>query len=348
MKTLRYILITVTAMAAVSCALFSGKEKKNDVGLTFESEEDDTPANVEVVVAASREVPQENVYASSVQPYAVNNIAPQSGGRIQKINVKVGDYVYRGQILAEMDKLQLEQTRLQVRNDSIELSRIRGLYEKGGVSKSDLDAIELASSVRLATLKNLEENTILRSPITGYVTARNYDRGDMYTMAQPLYTVQQVVPVKLLVGISESEYTMVKKGDSVSLTADALPGRTFTGRIQNLYPTIDAATHTFNAEVIVQNSDRALRPGMYARVTVTFGKRNSVIVPDKCIVKQEGSGQRFVYIVNGDDDTVSFVPVTLGRHIGDEYEIREGIPDGATVVVKGQVNLRDGKKVNVL
>ena len=348
MKTLRYILITVTAMAAVSCALFSGKEKKNDVGLTFESEEDDTPANVEVVVAASREVPQENVYASSVQPYAVNNIAPQSGGRIQKINVKVGDYVYRGQILAEMDKLQLEQTRLQVRHDSIELSRIRGLYEKGGVSKSDLDAIELASSVRLATLKNLEENTILRSPITGYVTARNYDRGDMYTMAQPLYTVQQVVPVKLLVGISESEYTMVKKGDSVSLTADALPGRTFTGRIQNLYPTIDAATHTFNAEVIVQNSDRALRPGMYARVTVTFGKRNSVIVPDKCIVKQEGSGQRFVYIVNGDDDTVSFVPVTLGRHIGDEYEIREGIPDGATVVVKGQVNLRDGKKVNVL
>ena len=348
MKTLRYIFITVTAMAAVSCALFSGKEKKNDVGLTFESEEDDTPANVEVVVAASREVPQENVYASSVQPYAVNNIAPQSGGRIQKINVKVGDYVYRGQILAEMDKLQLEQTRLQVRNDSIELSRIRGLYEKGGVSKSDLDAIELASSVRLATLKNLEENTILRSPITGYVTARNYDRGDMYTMAQPLYTVQQVVPVKLLVGISESEYTMVKKGDSVTLTADALPGRTFTGRIQNLYPTIDAATHTFNAEVIVQNSDRALRPGMYARVTVTFGKRNSVIVPDKCIVKQEGSGQRFVYIVNGDDSTVSFVPVTLGRHIGDEYEIREGIPDGATVVVKGQVNLRDGKKVNVL
>ena len=348
MKTLRYILITVTAMAAVSCALFSGKEKKNDVGLTFETPEDDTPANVEVVVAATREVPQENVYASSVQPYAVNNIAPQSGGRIQKINVKVGDYVYRGQILAEMDKLQLEQTRLQVRNDSIELSRIRCLYEKGGVSKSDLDAIELASSVRLATLKNLEENTILRSPITGYVTARNYDRGDMYTMTQPLYTVQQVVPVKLLVGISESEYTMVKKGDNVTLTADALPGRTFKGRIQNLYPTIDAATHTFNAEVVVQNSDRALRPGMYARVTVTFGKRNSVIVPDKCIVKQEGSGQRFVYIVNGDDSTVSFVPVTLGRHIGDEYEIREGIPDGSTVVVKGQVNLRDGKKVNVL
>jgi len=348
MKTLRYILITVTAMAAVSCALFSGKEKKNDVGLTFETPEDDTPANVEVIVATTREVPQENVYASSVQPYAINNIAPQSGGRIQKICTEVGSYVYRGQILAEMDKLQLEQTRLQVKNDSTEYSRIKSLYEKGGVAKSDLDAIELAYNVRKETLKNLEENTILRSPITGYVTARNYDRGDMYTMAQPLFTVQQVVPVKLLVGISESEYTMVKKGDKVTLTVDAIPGRTFSGSVSRLYPTIDAATHTFNAEVIVQNSDKALRPGMYARVTVTFGKRNSVIVPDKCIVKQEGSGQRFVYIVNGDDNTVSFAPVTLGRHIGDEYEVREGIPDGATVVFKGQVNLRDGKKVNVL
>ncbi len=338
----------MAALAAISCASFGNKEKKNDVGLTFETPQDDTPASVEVVVATTREVPQENVYATSVLPYAINNIAPQTGGRIQKINTEVGSYVYRGQILAEMDRLQLEQTKLQLRNDSTELSRIKSLYEKGGVAKSDLDAIELAYNVRRTTIKNLEENTVLRSPITGFVTARNYDRGDMYTMAQPLFTIQQVVPVKLLVGISESEYTLVKKGDKVSLTADALPGRTFTGSVSRLYPTIDAATHTFNAEVLVQNTDKALRPGMYARVTVTFGKRNSVVIPDKCIVKQEGSGQRFVYIVNGDDNTVSFVPVTLGRHIGDEYEIREGVPDGATVVIKGQVNLRDGKKVNVL
>ena len=134
----------MAALAAISCASFGNKEKKNDVGLTFETPQDDTPASVEVVVAATREVPQENVYATSVLPYAINNIAPQTGGRIQKINTEVGSYVYRGQILAEMDRLQLEQTKLQLRNDSTELSRIKSLYEKGGVAKSDLDAIELA------------------------------------------------------------------------------------------------------------------------------------------------------------------------------------------------------------
>lgn len=347
MKTLRYILITVTAMAAVSCALFSGKEKKNDVGLTFETPDDDTPANVEVIVATTREVPQENVYASSVQPYAINNIAPQSGGRIQKICTEVGSYVYRGQILAEMDKLQLEQTRLQVKNDSTEYSRIKSLYEKGGVAKSDLDAIELAYNVRKETLKNLEENTILRSPITGYVTARNYDRGDMYSMSQPIYTVQQITPVKLLVAISETDYTRVKRGDSVSLTADALPGKTFHGTVKRLYPTMDAATHTFNAEVTVANTARELRPGMYARVTVNFGERNSITVPDSAVNKMQGAGTRSVFVI-AEDGTAHVKVVTLGRHFDGKYEILSGLEEGDRVVVKGGSSLKAGQSVEVM
>ena len=243
-----------------------------------------------------------------------------------------------------MDRLQLDQTRLQMINDSTELSRVRALFAQGGVAQSDLDALELSYSVRKSTYQNLLENTILRSPLTGYVTARNYDEGDMYAMSMPIFTVQQVYPVKLLVGVSESEFTKVKKGDTVTLTVDALPGRTFTGKVNRLYPTIDAATHTFKAEVVVTNSDRVLRPGMYARVTVTFGVRNSIIVPDQAIVKQEGTGQRFVYVMEG-DGTVSYVPVTLGRHIGTEYEVTEGLVAGQKIVSKGQVNLKDGIKV---
>ena len=182
--------------------------------------------------------------------------------------------------------------------------------------------------------------------MSGFVTARNYDRGDMYVMGQPIFTVQQVIPVKLLVGVSESEYTKVKKGDEVSLTVDAIPGRTFSGKVGRLYPTLDASTHTFQAEILVNNSDRVLRPGMYARVTITFGVNRSVVVPDQAVVKQEGTGQKFVFLLNG-DGTVSRVAVTPGRHIGGEYEILDGIPEGASVVVKGQATLKDGSKVEV-
>lgn len=303
--------------------------------------------NVEVVSASYSQVPQQSSYSSTIEAFAVNNIAPQSAGRIRKINAEVGDYVVKGQVLAEMDRVQLEQLKLQLQNDSTEYSRIKTLFQQGGVSQSDFEAVELAYKVRKTNYNNLLENTVLRAPITGFVTARNYDQGDMYSMAQPLFTVQQVLPVKLLVGISESEYTKVKKGDKVEITVDALPGRTFTGSVNRLYPVIDPATHTFQAEVLVPNADRLLRPGMYARVTVTFGVNRSIVLPDQAVVKMEGTGQKYVYVVN-DKGTVNFIPVELGVHNGFNYEILSGINEGDVVVVKGAAALKEGAKVKVI
>ena len=341
------ILPILAILGAVSCGSRSGSQQPaGGPGFPGGPAADVTPS-VEVITASKRDVAEESTYSSTVEAYATNNIMPQTGARIRKINVEVGDYVVKGQVLAEMDRNQLDQLELQIQNDEVEYARLKGLYEEGGVSQSDFEAAELGYKVRKTNYQNLLENTILRSPITGFVTARNFDKGDMFSMSAPLFTVQQVIPVKLLVGISENEYTKVKKGDTVSLTVDALPGRTFTGKVNRLYPTINAATHTFNAEVLVQNSDRALRPGMFARVKVVFGTNHRVVLPDQCIVKQEGTGQKFVYLLNT-DETVSYVPVTLGRHMGTEYEVIDGVLEGDSVVMKGQSTLKDGVKVIVL
>lgn len=302
------------------------------------------PVKVEIATAAYQDVPKDEIFSSTVQAYAINNIAPQSGGRIKKIHVEVGDFVRAGQVLAEMDALNLDQARLKLVNDSTELSRLRTLLQEGGVSQSDFEAVELAYKVSKSQYENLLENTILRSPISGVVTARGYDRGDMYAMASPIYVVQQITPVKLLVGISESDYTKLHRGDAVTLTVDALPGREFTGKVGRIYPTIDPASHTFTAEVLVPNGDRVLRPGMYARVKVTFEVSRSIVVPDSAVQKQQGSGVRVVYVV-GPDDTVDIVEVRPGRHFGREYEILEGLSEGEKVVVKGHSALRNGSKV---
>ena len=302
---------------------------------------------VEVRGVFKEEVPQDAVYSSSVQANAVNNIAPQSGNRIQKINVEIGDFVSQGQILAEMDKVQLEQAELKLKNDEAELARVRQLLDEGGISQSDFDQLQLAFNVSQSSFKNLQDNTVLRSPISGVVSARNYDKGDMYTMGQPIFTVQQITPVKILVGISESDYTRVKKGDKASLTVDALPGKEFQGTIVRLYPTMDAATHTFMAEVQVRNEKRELRPGMYARVKVNFGASNSITVDDAAIVKQQGSGQRSVFVYDEQSGTVEIRNVELGRHFDSKYEILSGLEEGEQVVVKGQATLKAGVKVEV-
>ena len=334
----RTIICVAAAVMAVSCGnntKTAEQPKAAEVRLP----------NVTIMAASYKDVPQSDVYTANVEAYAKNNIAPQNPSRIQKIYVEVGDFVRAGQIVAKMDEVSLNQSKLSMANDSLEYSRIKKLYEQGGVSKSDFDAMELKYNVTRSQYQNLLENTILRSPVSGVITARNYDQGDMYG-GSPIYVVEQITPVKLYVGISEMDYTRVKKNDTVTLTADALPGKTFTGRIARIYPTIDAATHTFTAEVNVANSDRLLRPGMYARVTVNFGSNHSIVVPDDCVVKQQGSGVRSVFVLQN-DNTVKEVVVTLGRHFGTEYEILSGIAEGDKVVVKGQASLKNGSKVNV-
>ena len=338
------ITLAIIVLAA-ACAGCKPKDAGTAAPATGMMEE--TVPIVFVQTAAKEEIPQDAVYASSVQANAVNNIVPQSGNRIQKINVEIGDFVSQGQILAEMDKVQLEQAELKLKNDEAELERVRQLLEEGGISQSDFDQLQLAFNVSKSSFKNLQDNTILRSPISGVVSARNYDRGDMYAMGQPIFTVQQITPVKILVGVSESDYTRVKKGDKANVTVDALPGKEYSGTVIRIYPTMDAATHTFMAEVQVRNEKRELRPGMYARVSLDFGSTQNIAIPDAAIVKQQGSGQRSVYILDRETETVALRNVELGRHFDGKYEIVSGIEEGEEVVVKGQTALKSGIKVEV-
>ena len=340
MKTIfRTMSIAMAVLVSAGCG--SNAEKKTEQVAAVE-----TVPTVSVVEVFTQAVPQEAVYTSTVQPYAKNNIAPQSVNRISKIFVEIGDYVTKGQVVAEMDQIQLQQAELQMKNNEIEYNRLKGLFDAGGLSQSDLDAIELAYKVSKTQYENLLENSVLRSPINGVITARNYDVGDMYSMNAPIFTVEQIVPVKLLVGISESDYSKVKKGDSVTVVADAIPGKTFYGKINRIYPTVDPATRTFTVEIKIDNNYKTLRPGMFVRATVNFGSNNSVVIPDVAVVKQQGSGERFVYVLN-EDGTVTYQKVVLGRRMGTEYEVLEGLSNGAKVVTGGQIRLKDGIKVNV-
>ena len=341
MKTIfRTFIIAGAVVFAASCGN-NGKKTETAPAVVEE-----VAPSVAVAQVFEREVPQMATYTSTVQANVKNNIAPQSGNRIKEIKADIGDFVKKGQVLAKMDRIQLQQAELQMKNNEIEYNRLKGLYEVGALSKSDLDAIELAYKVSKTSYENLLENSVLRSPVEGVITARNYDEGDMYTMTAPLFVVEQIVPVKLLVAISESDYSKVHKGDEVEIVADALADKVFTGKINKIYPTIDPATRTFTVEILVSNPKKELRPGMFTRVTVKFGVNNNVVIPDVAVVKQQGSGERFVYVLN-EDGTVTYQKVVLGRRMGTEYEVLEGLSNGATIVTGGQIRLKDGIKVAV-
>ena len=307
---------------------------------------EETP-KVTVTTVNAEYVPQLSVYPTTIEADIVNNIAPQSASRISKIYVEIGDKVTEGQTLALMDEANLEKARLQLINDSIEFGRIKQLHEIGATSQSDYEAMTLKYDVSKSTYNNLLENTVLKSPTAGIVTARNYDEGDMYAMAQPLFVVQKINPVKMLINISESKYSQIKKGMEVEITTEAYGDQVFKGVVDLIHPTINAMTHTFSVEVKFANKDLTLRPGMFARVTVNYGDNFRVVIPDRAVMKQVGSGEQYVYILNA-DGTVTYRVVELGRRMGDRYEVIKGIDDNSTVVVSGQTKLKNGIAVDVV
>jgi RND family efflux transporter MFP subunit len=306
----------------------------------------DEKVKIKLETVHRQDVEQLYEFTATVEANISNNIAPQSPARIEKLHVEVGDRVNAGQLLATMDATNLKQTKLQLENQETEFKRIDELYKIGGVSKSAWEAQKTGLDVSRTIVKNLEENVQLLSPISGIITARNYDNGDMYS-GTPVYVVQQIRPVKLMVNVSESYFTQVKKGMDVDIRLDVYGDDVFSGKVHLIHPTIDPATRTFPVEIRLPNNDDRVRPGMFARITMNFGTVQHVVVSDQAIVKQAGSADRFIYVYKN-NGTVSYQKVELGRRMNDRYELISGVEDGDQVAVTGLNRLTNGAEVEIV
>ena len=335
MKYLKTLSLAALAVLAVAC-------KSDDKAGTAQQ----AKPQVKIAKVTSKDIPQAETYTATVESDVKNDIAPNTPYRIEKIYVDVGDNVRQGQVLVQLDASNLQQLKLQVENQKIEFNRTSQLYQVGGASKAEYDNAKLQLDVLSTQLKQLMQNTQLTAPISGVVTARNYDSGDMYSQGQPVLTIEQINPVKVMVNISEVYYKKVFKGMPVDIELDAYEGETFYGKVTIVYPTVDQSTHTFPVEVTINNSSQKVRPGMFARATVNFGDKNHVLVPDEALVKQIGAGDRYVYIYK--NGKVSYNKVELGKHIGTKYEILSGVNPGDDVVIAGQSRLANGKEVEVV
>lgn len=343
MKLYKRDLLTAALFVGATSAFFSCGSSKSDSETVIEEEE--LPL-VEIDVASQREVPQAKVYTATVEAENLNNIAPSSPNRIKSISVEVGDHVRAGQQLVILDSSNIDQLKINLDQIQREYDRAVRLLEIGAGTQQSVDQLKAQLDAAKSQYNNLLENTVLVSPISGVVTARNYDPGDM-TGNLPVLTVGQLVPVvKVMINVSENDLSLIRKGMPVSVSFDAFKDETFSGVVERIYPTVNTATRTFETEIRISNPDGRIRPGMFARVGIELGSQNNVVVPDRAVVKQTGSGNKYVYVYK--NGTVSYNRVELGQRLGDAFELISGVEDGDTVVVVGQSRLADGVKVEIL
>ena len=338
MKTVVKALLIVCAVAGATACGQGKKQQQEQQAASL--------PKVSVETVARRNVVQQTSFTGSVEAQVVNNIAPQQPRRILQILADVGDHVKAGQLLVKLDNSSLVQAQAQLENAKKEYERANELYEFGGTSKSDRDARKLQYDVAKSTYENLLENTTLTSPVTGIISARNYDNGDMAGNL-PVLVVEQIRPVKIMINVSEGLFAKIKRGMPVYVTFDAYGDEEFKGSITRVYPTIDNSTRTFQVEVSIPNDDERVRPGMFARVTLPYGTADRVVIPDRAVNKLMGSGDRYVYIYNPEDGTVRYSKIETGRRMNDEFEVISGVEDGDMVVVKGQNGITSGAIVEL-
>ncbi len=335
--------IYIPAILALTIS-FSACSSKEDASDSQEQAEE--LPQVQVSFAIRQEVPQIKTYTANVEADNLNNISPSTPNRIKTITVDVGDRVRRGQVLVSLDRATIDQLKVRLENAEREYNRAVQLLEIGAGTQQSVDQYKTELDAARTQYNNTMENTVLTSPINGVVTARNYDPGDM-SSSLPILTVGQLSPaVKVIINITENDLTKIQKGMNVTVTFDALPESTFPAKISRIYPTIDTATRTFQAEILINNPNEKILPGMFARVEINLGSQDNVVVPDRAIVKQTGSGNRYVYVYK--NGKVSYNKVELGQRINDTYELLSGVESGDTVVITGQSRLADGVSVQVI
>ena len=329
----------ILSMACASLLLVSCSGKEDTA-----TQKVDEKLLVKIQKVYEQEVPQVAEYTATVEGFKTNNISTSTPNRIKKILVDVGSPVRAGQALVILDDVNIEQQKIRLANQKVNLDRAKELLSIGGGTQQTVDQLQAEYDAAMRAYNNAKENTVLTAPMSGVFTAKNNDPGD-YTSGSPILVIEQMQPVKVVVSVNESDFPRIKKGQKVDVKVDVYGDEVFTGTVYLVHPAIDPATRTFQVEVTLPNGDNRVRSGMFARVIFNYGSANRVVVPDMAIVKQTGSGNRYVYVYK--DGKVSFNQVELGNRLGNSYELISGVESGSDVVISDQSRLNDGMEVGI-
>ncbi len=327
------------AIVMAVAAIMSGCKKK------VETVEEERVEQVRVTRLAMREIDREISISANLQGWETVNVAPSLTGKIEHIFVEEGARVTQGQPLVRMDQTQYRTTKLQYANLGVEMGRLSALRETGSVSQQAYDQTKVQYDQLKENLDFLEQNTFVKAPFAGVISAKNYEDGELYSGA-PILQLVQITTLKALIAIPETYFPLIKQGMKVELTSEIYPGDIFPATIDVVFPTIDPSSHTFQAKLRIANSSMKLRPGMYVVTKLSLGKDNTIVVPYQSVEKLVGANDRYVFINEG--GRAKRVAVQLGQRFDQDVEIiSPEIKEGVEMVTTGQHKLVDGVKLNI-
>jgi len=343
-----------------------------------ESASVEKPSNIPVQISEERQVEVVEVVPKAIS-YTLSavgslktpeyvKISPKKAGIIEKILVKEGDRVRRGQVLVQLDdtdaKLQVERAEANVRQveASLEASRVtliryQKLLESKVVSQQTYDDITLKvklDEARLALAKaelNLAKQNLLDhriiSPIEGVINLKLASLGEHVNVApkDEILTIVQMDPLELEFYVPENWVGRIRLGSPIQFTVKAFSEEKYSATIQFISPTADPSTRNVKMKAVASNPYYRLKPGFFAEVTLLAGGNpNGITIPESALLSQEG--KMFAYVVK--QGVAHRREVETGARFDGKVEIVKGIQKGEQVVTTGHEQLSEGMKVKII
>jgi cobalt-zinc-cadmium efflux system membrane fusion protein len=301
--------------------------------------------------------------------YREVKVTPIAAGIVTKVDVELGAVVRRGAPLVTIFSAELAESQTKYMSmstmleaDHKKLERTRKLVEIGAASRQDLEEITAvheahateveaarqrlqllglsAEQVRTLTSPSQVVSTIVvPAPISGVITSRSANLGQVVAMGQELLSVTDLSEVWVVGDLYEQDFKTVTVGSEAAITTPAYPGLTLHGRVSYIDPRVDPQARTAKARIAVPNSDGRLRLGMYVSVSFTTPGASAVVVPRSAV---QAIGDRQVVFVPAGNEDGKFIQrqVRLGSPIGDNYSVLSGLKPGENVVTEGSFFLR--------
>ena len=331
--------LAVTALSSQSCSSGKKDASKEKTEVTAE--------NVRIITLQPKTIGRVLEFSANTAAWEEVNLVPVSPGRIEKIYVEVGSRVKSGQVLVQMDQTSFRQAKMQIDNQETDYKRYETLHETGAISQQTYDQTKTQLNVQKNNLNYLENNTRIKAPFSGVITAKNYENGELYAGARAIVAIAQLNNLKAYINIPESFYPLVKKGMKAAVKSDIYEGQKFDATVTNVAPTVNASAHTFEVELKIPNGKLLLAPGMFVRATLEMGDARTMVAPYQSVLKLQGSNERYVFLEK--NGVAERVTVSLGARYDDQVElISDKIKEGDHLVTAGQARLKNGGKLNVV
>ncbi|MFA9423589.1 MAG: efflux RND transporter periplasmic adaptor subunit [Sedimentibacter sp.] len=360
-------LLLITAVVFTGCSNFN----KTDTNVAEE-----TYTAVEIETLSTMELYVENIMTAKTYADKDVYVVPMMTGKVERINVKVGDRVNKDDVLFVLDekdidkqvnqalaayesaKAGFEVNAAQIENAKKSFERIAKLYEEGAVPETQYDQAKLAASDEslIAAKKGVDQarisyenaasaadNAQVKAPISGVISNISIVEGEFATSAQPPMTIVDSDSITVELGVPGNMVNKINQGDSVTVEIDSANYKE-NASIDNISTSANPVTNLYQVNVILTNNG-SIKPGMFAKVSLNTDRIEKALAVKTEAVKQR-DGKKYVYVVSG--DLAVEKEVVTGLDTGSYIEIIQGLAEGDKVIIKGQDYINDGSKIKIV